>query len=420
MTVTINPKLDNLSFSPVISGGIQAQLQKSGRLPPITVRVTSIETGQPTFLPRFLSYQFTSSVMIPVNTFNFTFEAPDDPSPINSIIKEGDIVSVFANDQIIANGIIDTVDVEWDANFGEKITIQGRDLMGQLEDQDAVNLQSQQLWGNNISASAVVNLLIQNTRIQGLDSGSNVSQQPRLFATEPGESKLAALQRHIESLNCVTFLTPQGKIFIGKPNMAQAAQGSIIMSKRNRNTTNVLSLKVTRAAATIPNFVIPIWTGQESVLSRVGPQQGLKNLAPAPSRLFTLGHILSKAVTVSTPMGGSPQDLAQVNLINASTQPGSSIDIQAYAKREIAKYNVKEVQVQAVVPGHFNNQAVPFGIDQVYAIRVDRGGDFEVNEDMYLYQVDYSLSEDTGQRTTLYFTRKGTIVADVNAGVVTQ
>lgn len=412
MTLIINPKLDNSNFAPVIPGGLQKQLQNTGKLPPVTVRITPVDGRRPIYLPRFLTYQFSSSILVAVSSFNFTFQAPSDPTPIHNVVKEGDIVTLFANNVELSNGIIDTVDIDWDGNYGEKITISGRDLLCQLEDQDAVDLNSVPLYGVNITVEAAVRKLITNTRIQGFQN-KGVTTTPQLFATEPGESKLTALQRLVEGINAVTWLDPSGKINVGKPNMSQSPQGTIIISKKNRNTSNCLSMKVTRSSSTIPNVIVPIWTGQEGVVSKVGKQQGLKNLAPGPNALYNAGHVLCKTIVVSTPSGGGPQDLSTVNKIKASTQPGSSINIQAYAKREIAKANVKEVQAQAVIPGHYNANAVPFQIDQVYTVQADRGGDYEVNLPMYLYQVEYSLSEDTGQRTSLYFTKLGTIVADV-------
>jgi prophage tail gpP-like protein len=420
MTITINPKLDTGNFAPTLPGGLQRQLQNTGKLPPVTVRITPVD-GRPTvYLPRFITYQFSSSILVPVSSFNFTFQAPNDPTPINKIVKEGDIVTLFANNVQLTNGIVDTVDIDWDGNYGEKITVTGRDLMSQLEDQDVIDLNSSPIYATNISVEAAVKQLITNTRIQGFNN-MGVTTSPQLFATEPGESKLTALQRLLEGINAVTWLDPTGKINVGKPDMSQDPSGIIIMSKKNRNTTNCLSMKVTRSAATIPNIVVPIWTGQEAVISKVAKLQGLKNLAPAPNALYNNGHVLCKTTIVSTPTGGSPQDLSTVNKINASTQPGSSLMIQAYAKRDIARHNVKEVQVQAVIPGHYNSNAVPFQIDQVYTVQADRGGDYEVNLPMYLYQVEYSLNEDSGQRTSLYFTKLGTIVADVETptGAVT-
>jgi prophage tail gpP-like protein len=417
MTISINPKLDKISFSPVVSGGLKQQLQTTGKLPPVTVRITPIDGRSPVYLPRFISYQFSSSILVPVSSFNFTFQAPNDPTPISQIVKEGDIVTLFANGEQLTNGIVDTVDIDWDSNYGEKITISGRDLMGQLEDQDAVDLNSSPLYGKDISVEAAVKLLITNTRIQGFIN-QGVTTSPQLFATEPGESKLTALQRLLEGINAVTWLDPSGKIIIGKPNMSQPSLGLLCVSKKNRNTTNCLSMKITRSAATIPNIVIPIFSGQEGVIHKIGKQQGLRNAAPAPNALFNNGHVLCRSVVVSVPDGGSaPSDLANISKILAATQPGSSLNIQQWAAREIAKQNVKEVQSQVVIPGHYNDQAKPFKIDQVYTVQADRGGDYELNLEMYLYQVEYSLSEDTGQRTSLYFTKKGTIVANVSTSV---
>jgi prophage tail gpP-like protein len=102
-----------------------------------------------------------------------------------------------------------------------------------------------------------------------------------------------------------------------------------------------------------------------------------------------------------------------VALQNASKQKisqaaGSNI-LQAYGMREMARANIKELQVQIQMAGHFNDQCVPFMPDQVYRIRYDVDG---IDEDMYLYEVEYFLDEQGSQRTRLFFCRQTAIVAN--------
>lgn len=416
MTVTIFPKKDAIKFAPAGAGDVLLKhVSESGRMPPVSLMIRPLaESGgslvsqmssAPIYLDRFLSYSFTSSILIPVDTFSFTLAAPDGP-PVSDLVNEGDVVSIFANDIPIATGIIDQTQIQIDPNSGEQATLSGRDLMAQLEDQDAISLDSTPMFANSLPIASVVTRLISDTRITKYELRGAPSRS-YLFATEPGESKLAALQRFLEPLNCVAWMGPTGHVIVGKPDMSSEPVGKIYVRKADRQS-NALSMSVTRAAATIPNVIVPVWSGQELTVDRVGKQQRLNNAAKGPSRLFKLGHRLPKTVVVSTPQATDPQGLSAVNAIAA----GGGDLLQSYAKRELARANVAEMIVQAVVPSHFNEHGEPYVTDTVYHVEYDRGG---VDELMYLFQCDYDMTAESGQRTNLYFCRLGTIVSDVKA-----
>lgn len=406
MTKRVLPQFDASSFGKVQTGGLERQVEQSGRLPPVALLLTPLDGSKPVFLDRFLNYSFSSSILIPVDTFSFGFVAPDDTRPLNRIMREGDVVSLIANGNSLATGIVDQTEVETDADFGEKCQLNGRDLMGQLEDHSMVSIDSAPIYGNSYTISSVINKIIENTRIPGL-----ITQQAPaaayLFAGEPTESKLSALQRFLDPLNCLAWCAGNGKIIVGRPNMAQGPKATLMLSKEKR-ISNVTDIKVIRSAAQIPNMVVPIWNGQENVQDRIGKQQVVVNPASGPARLLKLGHRLPRAVAYSAPNGDAPQDLSGINAIKTA---GSNL-LQAVAKREIARSNQKEVVVQVVVPGHFNELGEPYQVDTVYKVEYDRG---DVNEKMYLFQVEYSFSEESGQKTSLYFCRLGTIVSDIVA-----
>jgi prophage tail gpP-like protein len=418
VTTTVLPSLDSATnFSALGVQGLQRALEINGRMPPVTLYVRPLAggiTGQLTQLiapalklDRFLSYNFSSSILVPVDSFSFSFVAPDGP-PLDDVMKEGDLVTLAANDVPIATGVIDQTYVETENSWGEKGTINGRDLLGQLEDQDAINMDSSPIWGANLTIQGAVRKLLADTRITQIEL-RDAPQAAYLLATEPGEKKLAALQRFLEPLNCISWMGPSGQLIIGKPNMSQSKAGRVFLLKGKRNS-NVLSMGVTRSSATIPNAVVPIWSGQETTVDRVGKEQVLKNGAPGPARLFKLGHRVPATVVVSTPDATTAQGKAQLNALLVAAGGGNLL--QAYAKREIARRNVQEIVVQAVVPGHYNDNGMPYMPDTVYHVEYDRG---KVDENMYLYQVDYELTAENGQRSILHFCRLGTIVSDVRA-----
>jgi prophage tail gpP-like protein len=368
-------------------------IQKNGKAPLVSLHIKPLGKGRKQFvLTQFLNYNFTASVLIPVDAFSFTFAMPQTPGPINSYIQEGDIAELYAGEKIICTGIVDVVDIETTLEGGDVVTIMGRNLLGQLEDQSTVNAQDKPMWGNNVPLATAAGSVIQHTRIRGL-----VTQQAPagsfLFATEPGESKLTALSRFVEPLNCIIFGDSVGNLVVGRPNMGQAASGDVTCD-RDRRTSNVLSIKAIRASTQIPNVVIPIWTGQETVQHRISASQGVLNPAEGPIRLYNAEHYVQKCVVVC----------------------GSNL-LQAYALREIARANISELTVQANVKSHFNDNLAPFSIDTVYNVNYTRAG---IQEKMYLYQVEYSCDAQRGPRTSLYFCRLGRIVAGVSVASVTR
>jgi prophage tail gpP-like protein len=82
----------------------------------VTLRITPIDGGRPTvFLDKFLTYEFSSNLLVPVDSFSFTYVAPESDTPVSDQIKEGDVITLYANNLAISTGIIDQVDIEVDA-----------------------------------------------------------------------------------------------------------------------------------------------------------------------------------------------------------------------------------------------------------------------------------------------------------------
>lgn len=384
---------------------LEQYIAKNGRFPPVSLQIKPIDPSQKSVeFTTFVSYNFQSSVITPVSAFEFTMVNPTLPGSIYDFIKEGDIAILKANGEVICTGLIDTVNIGTDIDAGETVKIIGRNIISQIEDQSTVNDIDDPIWGNLLPVDGVVNALIISTRIQFY----RLQQAPAgsfLFATEPGESKMSALQRYIEPLNCITWMDPDGTLVVGRPDMGSDSLGTFIMDRANRQS-NCLSMQVNYSATQIPNIIIPVWSGQETVQSRVSPEQRIINSAAGPSRLLKFQHRVPKAVVVSTPQGADPQSLSAANQIVVA---GSNI-LQAYAKREIARENIKEIGVQINIQGHYNSDLDPIVVDTNYICQKPRAS---LNEKMYLHTVEYSLSRETGQKTSLFFCRLGAIVADV-------
>lgn len=380
-----------------------------GRFPSVELRIIPIEDpNQIITIDRFLSYEFNSSVLTPIDNFSFTFSAPDSESIPTQTIRPGDIVILRANNFSLSTGFIDTVGIEVDAVNGEMVTIQGRDYMAQLEDNDSIAIDSAPIYSDNFTVEQVIKLLVQNTRIKNVPVDvRNAPTGGFLFATEPQETKLSSLLRYLEPLNILVWMSPNANIIVGKPDMAQDSRGRLFISKTNRRS-NVLSMMVTRNTTKIANIIVPIWSGQEGVVDRVGQEQAIYNPRREPTRLRKQGHTVIKTVVVSNSTGNDPQSQAQV--VNTINSARSNL-LQAYATRELARQNMDELQVSCEIGGHYDENGVPYRIDSVYKIENDRAA---VDEKMYLYEVNYTMDEQ-GQRSTLNFCPLGSIVAGVKS-----
>lgn len=388
-------------------------IQKNGRAPSIGLNIYPINNSRPQFaLNQFLNYKFSSSILIPVDSFSFQFTMPSNISgSITNYIQEGDIAELTGAGSTICTGIIDVVDIETTSDGGDVVSIQGRNLLSQLEDQSTVNTLDNPMWGNNIPLPSAVGSVIQNTRIpyyiaQGAPAGNF------LFATSPGESKLTALQRFCEPLNCLIWGDPRGGVVVGRPNQGSPAIGSFFCDRDNR-VANVMSIKAIRASTQIPNIILPVWNGQETVQKRVAAEQALYNPAYGPKRLRLANHNVQRCVVVSNPDSSDPQSLSDINAIKVG---GSNI-LQAYALREMARDNMQELNVQVNVKSHYNDDLQPILIDQVYQIKYPRAG---VDEGMYCYQVEYTCDASQGPKTSAYFCKLGTIVVGTSLTIAAR
>jgi prophage tail gpP-like protein len=380
-----------------------------GRFSPVAIDLTSL-TPLPgaksvNTLGRFTDYTFSSSMIVPVDTFNFGFRMPDDKgTTLQKIAQDGDIATLYANEQYVCTGIIDSVALSVDSHNGEKCSISGRNMLSQLEDNEAVSISADPLFGNSLTINQVLAKLLKDTRIAQNFATQDGPTTPNLFSTAMGETRLQALLRYLEPLNCLVWMKPTGQLCVGKPNFSGTVLGTLYC---NRYATpvgsNILSLSMNRGSTTIPNTVTAYWSGAE--LAAASPQATYSNTASGPARLRNAGQNIIRSMVISTPDQSSTQGLTNVNRLAG----GQQSYLLSFMKRMVAEANRNELEVSIVVAGHYNPNGDPFLIDQVYHITCDRA---DIDKPMYLYAVDYSLSPQEGQRTTLHFCNLGTIVAD--------
>lgn len=407
-----------------------SDVETDGHMPRICIELTTLSSSnlakatgipgldslQSTEIDTFISYDFDSNIMVPCDTFSFQFSMPDRQGALNELMQEGDIIilkargtGLFSPDIQLWKGIIDTIEVQTDEK-GETITVNGRDFLSQFVDQSAVNNFNKPINFKLIPVLQGVQALCANTRISPntiiLQNLPPSAINPQVLATELGESKMQALQRFLEPINCLAWMNSQGQLVIGKPTMFPTSVDNVIVCSRSEAKCNTMNIRAVRSAASIPNIVIAMCSiqGLSQAIDETEASYKAYNSAAGPSRLLKLDHKVPLVITVANP---DPLNTGALGtLINVGGLPQF---LQTYAEREIARRNVEELQVQATMMGHFNElSGDPFLIDNVYWVQYD-GND--VAEFMYLYRVQYHMDPTNGPSTTLHFTRCHTIVA---------
>lgn len=389
------------------------QLKENGRLPPIKLMIVPLDSSRSVLtLDDFTSYNFQNSIIVPVDTFSFTFVRPTlkDGKSFLDFVNEGDVAvlkcKTTAGDRTISTGIVDVIDIET-TEGGELITVQGRDFLSQLEDQTCVNLNTNPLPFGTYNASQVLNYLAGNTRANHYAYPNYNPSKSAYFACEPGETKLSALLRYCEPLNILAWSAPDGTLNLGKPNMQENARTTLILDRVNR-FSNVMGMKATRASTSIPNVILPLWSGQEYVQARIAKGTAFTNQAEGPKRLAQRAHIVLRAIVNSIPTGGDSVAQSDLQTLKEAAAANSTF-MEAIAKREVARENMKELDVQVIVSGHYDDNLDPFVADTCHFINYSGA---KVFEKMYCYSVVYEMSPDNGPRTRLNFCKLGSIVAD--------
>jgi prophage tail gpP-like protein len=375
---------------------------------PIELDFKSVQSGQAVSLRTFTSYSFDRNIMTPASAFRFTAPGVDKAS--RNAIRSGDLVNLWAispdgSKNPIATGIIDETDTHGSAKSIEYV-LTGRDVLGQLVDNSAVDAQNKIVNTSNFTLDAILRLLIKNTRIPSGFKSQQIPNGQLLFQTNPGETKINALQRYLEITNCLVWSQPNGQLILGKPNFTQKPSGKLFSSSQFANGNNMIDWRVRRNL----NQAIRTIVSQLQTLGQVDAGSYTKNNND-PDMLKVVGAGVGRSVYSRFSYGGGNESVNTVTQVgNQSGNPRKIGD--EYALRELARDNMKVLDVEAVVVGHVNADGLPYNIDQIYSVFIE---DEDVKEDMFVYGVSYELTESLGTMTRLRLCRLGSIVAYTDA-----
>lgn len=357
------------------------------------------------------SYQFERSILTPASAFRFT--APGVPKAQRIAIRSCDMAQIFAVKQDgskipIGLGIIDETDTHIvPTNLDYVLT--GRDMLSQLVDNSSVDAQNTMVFLKRLTLKTIVQSLIANTRMPQAVNLQSVPNGEFNFSTNPGETKINALQRFLEVSNCLVWTNGFGQIIVGKPNFSQPAKGKLTISSTNPAGNNCVEARIQRG---VNKAIRQIVTQAQNLTKADAGEFTVQNNDTDMKAVASAGGGRSIYAPPFTFGGTGAADTIN-NLAGVGNQAGNPKQLGAiYSQREIARENMNILNVEAVVKGHLNENGDIYQVDQVYNVQME---DDNVNENMYVYSCSYELSLDHGQLTRMRLCRLGAIVAQAYA-----
>jgi prophage tail gpP-like protein len=368
-------------------------------IPPIKLYFKSAQGGDNIEIDTFTSYHFDRNILIPASAFRFTAPGVDKEKRLS--IRSGDYVFIYGADKTgekqIGTGWIDETDTHITPSRIEYV-LTGRDTLGAFVDNDAVDSDNKIINSAHLSLENILKILLKNTRIP---QGFKTQQLPNglfLLQTNPGETKANIMQRYLEFTNCLMWTDSSGQVTIGKPNFAQETSGKLILNKFGKNN-NCLEGRVRRNL----NQVIRRIVTQLQSTEQVDPTPRTLNNNIEEMKLFPgVGRSVFRLFSY-----GSGNDV--VNNLSGVAVGGNPWAIgKQLSQREIAKDNMKVLDVEIVLQGHINSRGNLYNIDQIYDVLIE---DENLYEPMYVYACSYELTLEHGMMTRLRLCKINTIVA---------
>lgn len=353
----------------------------------------------------FNSYSFDRNILVPASAFRFT--APGLDKSVRMAMRSGDTVALYAVDDNnkkwpLATGFIDETDTHITPSNIEYV-LTGRDTLGQLIDNASVDANNKIVNTENVELKTFMQTLLSNTRVPQGFVPQQLPNGKLLINTNIGETKINALQRYLEFMNCLVWTNAQGQVVIGKPNFSQPVSGLLTMEFSDVRKNNLLEARVRRNT----NQAIRIIATQLQTLAQVDAgqfttvnnDQDMQRVGP-----YKVGRSVSNVFSY-----GQGSDVAnQISQVgNQSAAP--QVLGAAYSRREIARENIKVLDIEVVVSGHFNEAGTPYDIDQIYDVQIE---DEDVSEEMYVYSCNYELTLEHGTLTRMRLCRRGNTLVD--------
>ncbi len=373
----------------------------------IRMQVTSADPNKdqaPQEILTFTSYVFDRNILTPASAFRFT--APGVEKERRLAIRSGDTVRLFVDNDngktaMVGVGIIDETDTHVTGRTVEYV-ITGRDTVGQLIDNDTVDANNNIIFFQQISIDAFVDQLLKGTRLVQSHLSKQINKKVTFAAaTNSGETKLNALQRMLDWCNGLVWANNNGELIVDKPDFTQPVKGTFTVSEAY---SNVIECRVRRNVNQAIRQIVTTLQGTDASPGLVKAET-LKNMDKSlkPYKGTTVGRSVSRTFSYA---GGADVINQGQGVGNGSYAPHTLS--REYSAREVARENMRILDIEIVVEGHFNANGLLYDIDQVYQVDIE---DEDVSEPMFVYNVSYELTMDHGMITRMRLCRLWTICA---------
>lgn len=375
----------------------------------ITIECTSANPKDKRIIAvkNFNSYNFDRNILTPASAFRFT--APGVEKADRMAIRSGDQIRLLITNRlehtaVVAVGFIDETDTHVTPGSVEYV-ITGRDTIGQLVDNDAVDANNKIVLFDRIGINGLVTAALANTRMPQTYLSKQIDKNVSFaVASNLGETKINMLQRYLEFVNGLIWANNNGEAIVDKPNFSQTplTGTELVLKYSDPSGNNILEARVRRNVNQAIRQIVMQLDGTEAASNTyetlnnmekaLKPYRGTK-VGRSVSRLFSYAR---GAEIINQQQGVGHGDLGRHTLS------------REYAARELARENMRVLDIEIVVEGHFNSAGYIYNIDQVYQVTIE---DEDVSEPMYVYAVSYEMTLAHGMLTRLRLCRKFTICA---------
>jgi prophage tail gpP-like protein len=287
------------------------------------------------------------------------------------------------NDQPELAGIVDRISESYDKG-GKKMTVEGRDLLGLLNDTYCENFEGQEKLEFKDLVKKLLNPIpyIKRKEVEYAEGSKNKvtdktgrKEEHEFVQIEPGQTVFEVLKNYAVARGLLFFSMPDGRLVIGEPLKSGKAEYTLI-NRKDGNGNNVLKGDRTRNISRRYSKIIVL-----------GQKQGTESSSPEDTN--AKGVAENKNVSLYKPL-----------VTTASHDAG---DLNKYAELLMKRQEYEGLQLTYRTFGHSQN-GKNWQTNSVCRVEDDV---FGIDGDFLIYARTFELSRD-GVFTTLKLSTLGT------------
>ena len=186
----------------------------------------------------WITYEIDSDLLTPADAWRVSLGGSH---ALPDVIQPGaDCVIRYGADTVMV-GVVDEITEQLDKR-AHSISLSGRDMAGQLLDCSAPVFNELQVSLERILKAICDPLKINNRRIDAVST-----QMRHKVSTTPGQTSWEVLQNAAEANGLWPWFDPSGTLILGRPDVPQEANATLVLSRDNPTQNNVLNATFTRS-----------------------------------------------------------------------------------------------------------------------------------------------------------------------------